>query len=128
MLDSPRFTRCLLLGPVRPRKHRHRHPARFPTDTLVYSWQKRPPGGLPPRHSWPWLSASSERPSISWGNRLLIEASIAFTGVAARPGRRLNRLAAGQHDNDPAWLVMPFAVAAPILLAVFLPPSTARLS
>ena len=54
-----------------------------------------------------------------WGNRLLIKVLIAFTGLSALAVAY--RLAAGQHENDPAWLVMPFAVAAPILLAVFYP-------
>ena len=53
------------------------------------------------------------------GNRLMIKVLIAFTGLSALAVAY--RLADGQHENDPVWLVMPFAVAAPILLTVFYP-------
>jgi hypothetical protein len=56
-----------------------------------------------------------------WRNRLMIQVLIAFTALAALA--ILSRLLF--HDEpyriDPAWLVLPFAIAATVLLAVFYP-------
>lgn len=54
-----------------------------------------------------------------WGNRIIFKVLIVFTGLACLAVAY--RLAAGLHENDPAWYVLPFAVAAPILLSVFYP-------
>jgi xanthine/uracil permease len=54
-----------------------------------------------------------------WGNRLLIKVLIAFAGLSSLA--IIHRLAAGNHEPDPAWLLLPFAVAASILLGVFYP-------
>jgi len=56
-----------------------------------------------------------------WRNRLMIQVLIAFTALAALA--ILSRLLF--HDEpysvDPAWMVLPFAIAAPLLLGVFYP-------
>ena len=56
-----------------------------------------------------------------WRNRLMIQVLIAFTALAALA--ILSRLLF--HDEpysvDPAWMVLPFAIAAPVLLGVFYP-------
>ena len=56
-----------------------------------------------------------------WQNRLMIQVLIAFTALAALA--ILSRLLF--HDEpysvDPAWMVLPFAIAAPVLLGVFYP-------
>jgi hypothetical protein len=56
-----------------------------------------------------------------WRNRLLIQVLIAFTGLAALA--ILWRLLFHEefYEIDPAWVVLPFACAAPVLLAVFYP-------
>ncbi|HET6495925.1 MAG TPA: hypothetical protein VFH61_11245 [Thermoleophilia bacterium] len=54
-----------------------------------------------------------------WGNRLLIKVLIAFSSLSSLA--IVYRLAAGKHEPDPAWLLIPFAVTAPLLLAVFYP-------
>jgi hypothetical protein len=54
-------------------------------------------------------------------NRLMIQVLIAFTAMAALA--ILTRLLFHDepYDVDPAWLVLPFAAAASVLLAVFYP-------
>jgi hypothetical protein len=56
-----------------------------------------------------------------WRDRVMIRVLIAFTALAAIA--ILSRLLF--HDEpyriDPAWVVLPFAVAAPVLLGVFYP-------
>jgi hypothetical protein len=54
-----------------------------------------------------------------WGNRVLIPVLIAFTAMSALA--IAYRLAFEGHTHDPAWMVLPLAVAAPVLLAVFYP-------
>lgn len=54
-----------------------------------------------------------------WTHRLVIKMLIVFTSLSAVAIAL--RLAAGNHENDPAWLLLPLAVAAPVLLAVFYP-------
>ncbi len=54
-----------------------------------------------------------------WGNRVLIAVLIAFTAMSALA--ILYRLGFEDHANDPAWLVLPFAIAAPVLFALFYP-------
>ena len=52
-------------------------------------------------------------------NRLVVAMLIGFSAMAAVA--ITFRLAMGQHEGDPAWLLLPAAVAAPVLLAVFFP-------
>ena len=56
-----------------------------------------------------------------WRHRLVIQVLIAFTALATLA--ILTRILF--HDEpyrvDPAWFVLPFAAAAPVLLAVFYP-------
>jgi hypothetical protein len=54
-----------------------------------------------------------------WAHRLVIKILIVFTSLAALA--IAYRLAAGNHQNDPAWALLPIAVAAPVLFAVFYP-------
>jgi hypothetical protein len=58
-----------------------------------------------------------------WRDRTVVKVLIAFTALAALA--ILSRLLF--HDEsyavDPAWMVLPFAIAAPVLLAVFYPRS-----
>jgi hypothetical protein len=56
-----------------------------------------------------------------WRNRLMVQVLIAFTAMAALA--ILTRLLFHDepYDLDPAWMVLPFAAAAPVLLAVFYP-------
>lgn len=54
-----------------------------------------------------------------WGNRVLILVLIAFTAMSALA--IAYRLAFREHANDPAWIVLPLAIAAPVLLALFYP-------
>jgi hypothetical protein len=54
-----------------------------------------------------------------WANRVLIPVLIAFTAMSALA--IVYRLAFEEHVNDPAWMVLPFAVAAPALLTLFYP-------
>ena len=59
-----------------------------------------------------------------WQNRVMILVVIAFTAFSALA--IAYRLAFGRHVEDPAWVIFPFAVAAPVLLALFYPrPPTA---
>ena len=56
-----------------------------------------------------------------WRDRAVIKVLIAFTVLAALA--ILSRLLFHNepYKVDPAWLVLPFAIAAPVLLAVFYP-------
>jgi hypothetical protein len=58
-----------------------------------------------------------------WRNRVVIQVLIAFTALASLA--ILTRLLFHEepYDVDPAWMVLPFAAAAPVLLAVFYPRS-----
>lgn len=51
--------------------------------------------------------------------RLMIQLLILFTALSACAV--VYRLVAERHDHDPAWIVLPFALAAPVLLAYFYP-------
>ena len=54
-----------------------------------------------------------------WADRRTIQVLIVFTGLATLA--ILYRLAFEHHPSDPAWYVLPFSVAAPVLFAVFYP-------
>jgi hypothetical protein len=54
-----------------------------------------------------------------WRQRLVIQVLIVFTALAACAV--VYRLAAERHPHDPAWIVLPFAIATPALLAYFYP-------
>ena len=54
-----------------------------------------------------------------WRQRLVVQVLIVFTALAACAV--IYRLAAEHHHHDPAWLVLPFAIAAPALLGYFYP-------
>jgi hypothetical protein len=54
-----------------------------------------------------------------WRQRLVIQVLIVFTALAACA--IVYRLAAERHPHDPAWIVLPFAIATPALLAYFYP-------
>ena len=54
-----------------------------------------------------------------WQNRVLILVVIAFTSMSALA--IVYRLALEDHTADPAWMVLPFAIAAPVLFAAFYP-------
>jgi peptidoglycan/LPS O-acetylase OafA/YrhL len=54
-----------------------------------------------------------------WGQRLMIKVLIVFTALTACAV--VYRLAAEHHQHDPAWFVLPFAIAAPAVLAYFCP-------
>jgi len=54
-----------------------------------------------------------------WENRVLIPVLIVFTAMSALA--IVYRLAFEEHVNDPAWMVLPFAIAAPALLTLFYP-------
>ena len=53
------------------------------------------------------------------GERLMIRVLIVFTTLAALA--IIYRLVAERHPHDPAWILLPFAIAAPALLAYFYP-------
>jgi hypothetical protein len=53
------------------------------------------------------------------GQGLMIRVLIVFTALAACAV--IYRLVAERHYHDPAWIVLPFALAAPVLLAYFYP-------
>jgi MFS family permease len=59
-----------------------------------------------------------------WSHRVVFKMIIVFTALAA--GAIVYRLAAGQHVNDPSWLLLPFAVVAPILFTIFYPRAPRR--
>ena len=54
-----------------------------------------------------------------WQNRLVITVIMIFTSLATLS--IVYRIAFDHNAHDPAWVVLPFAVAAPILFAVFYP-------
>ncbi len=54
-----------------------------------------------------------------WAHRLVIKVLIVFTSLSALA--IVYRLAVGNHQSDPAWLLLPLAVAAPVLLIAFYP-------
>ena len=54
-----------------------------------------------------------------WQHRLVILVLIVFTALSAVAIAL--RLAFGDYERDPAWLVLPLAVGAPVLLTVFYP-------
>jgi hypothetical protein len=54
-----------------------------------------------------------------WAQRLMIRVLIVFTSLAAVAV--VYRLVTERHAHDPAWMVLPFAVAAPALLGYFYP-------
>jgi MFS family permease len=54
-----------------------------------------------------------------WRQRLMILVLIVFTSLAALAVAY--RLVTERHLHDPAWLVLPFAIAAPVLLTYFYP-------
>jgi hypothetical protein len=51
--------------------------------------------------------------------RLMIRVLIVFTALSDVV--IAYRLAAERHPHDPAWIVLPFAIAAPVLVAPFCP-------
>ena len=53
------------------------------------------------------------------GQRLMIQVLIVFTTLAALA--IVYRLVAERHSHDPAWLLLPAAVAAPVLFVLFYP-------
>ncbi len=56
-----------------------------------------------------------------WRNRLMIQVLIAFTTLAAMAILYRLLFRNEPYRIDPAWMVLPFAAAAPVLLAVFYP-------
>jgi hypothetical protein len=54
-----------------------------------------------------------------WRQRLMIKVLIVFTALATCA--IVYRLVAERHPHDPAWFVLPFAIAAPAALAYFYP-------
>ena len=56
-----------------------------------------------------------------WRNRLMIQVLIAFTTLAAIAILSRVLFHNEPYRIDPAWAVLPFAAAAPVLLAVFYP-------
>ena len=58
-----------------------------------------------------------------WENRVMVLVVIAFTSFSALA--IAFRLVFGEHPSDPAWIVLPFAIAAPVLFALFYPRSPA---
>jgi len=58
-----------------------------------------------------------------WENRVMVLVVIAFTSFSALA--IAYRLVFGEHPSDPAWIVLPFAIAAPVLFALFYPRSPA---
>ena len=54
-----------------------------------------------------------------WQHRVLIWVLIAFTSLSTLA--ITYRLAFEGHVDDPAWMVLPFAIAAPVLFALFYP-------
>ncbi|HET6475022.1 MAG TPA: hypothetical protein VFH93_02955 [Thermoleophilia bacterium] len=58
-----------------------------------------------------------------WENRVMVLVVIAFTSFSALA--IAYRLVFGEHPSDPAWIVLPFAIGAPVLFALFYPRSPA---
>ena len=54
-----------------------------------------------------------------WRQRLMVQVLIVFTALTACAV--IYRLAVEHHPHDPAWFVLPFAIAAPAVLAYFCP-------
>jgi len=54
-----------------------------------------------------------------WHNRVMILVVIAFTSMSVLA--IAYRLLYQDHFNDPAWMVLPLAIAAPVLLVLFYP-------
>ena len=54
-----------------------------------------------------------------WRNRLMIQVVIAFTTLSSLA--IVYRLVFEDHRPDAAWILLPLAVAAPVLLALFYP-------
>ena len=54
-----------------------------------------------------------------WGNRIVIQVVIVFTALSSLA--IVYRLAFEDHPSYPAWILLPLAVAAPILFARFYP-------
>ena len=54
-----------------------------------------------------------------WQHRMIVSVVIAFTSFAALA--IAYRLAFEDHPGDPAWMLLPFSVAAPVLFALFYP-------
>ena len=54
-----------------------------------------------------------------WQNRVMILVVIAFTSMSVLA--IAYRLLYQDHFNDPAWMVLPLAIAAPVLFAAFYP-------
>ena len=54
-----------------------------------------------------------------WRNRLMIQVVMVFTALAALA--IAYRLAFEDHGNDPARILLPLALAAPVLFALFYP-------
>jgi hypothetical protein len=56
-----------------------------------------------------------------WRNRLVVQILIAFTALASLAILWRLLFHEESYAVDPAWIVLPFACAAPVLLAVFYP-------
>lgn len=54
-----------------------------------------------------------------WQHRLIVSVIIAFTSFAALV--IVYRLTFEEHAGDPAWMLLPFSAAAPLLFAIFYP-------
>jgi peptidoglycan/LPS O-acetylase OafA/YrhL len=54
-----------------------------------------------------------------WRDRLMIQVIMAFTALSSLA--IVYRLAFEDHRPDPAWILLPLAVAAPVLFALFYP-------
>ena len=54
-----------------------------------------------------------------WQSRVLVLVVIAFTSLSAVA--IAYRLVFEEHPDDPAWMVLPFAIAAPVLFGLFYP-------
>lgn len=54
-----------------------------------------------------------------WQSRVLVLVVIAFTSMSAVA--IAYRLVFEEHPDDPAWMVLPFAIAAPVLFGLFYP-------
>jgi peptidoglycan/LPS O-acetylase OafA/YrhL len=54
-----------------------------------------------------------------WRNRVMIQVVMAFTAISSLA--IVYRLAFEDHRLYPAWILLPLAVAAPVLLAIFYP-------
>ena len=54
-----------------------------------------------------------------WRNRLMIKVVMAFTALSSLA--IVYRLAFEDHSADPAWILLPLALAAPVLFALFYP-------